>query len=168
MQENGNSSPEVKGRGRPRMADSYRPTPLRLQQNGSSCQEGSPEVRRGWGPHVRRDALPRSSGPPTQPPLRLAELWRSDRCGGLEWVGIAFALPHQPSLAPISVERVGVACAVLPQTGAGGHGLRCPPSAWGGWACPALSAFSGWAWPALSPPPLGLEQVAVAFAGPIA
>lgn len=63
-----------------------------------------------------------------------------------------------------------MAFAARHQRGAGGRVLRCPPSAFSGWACPALSAFSlqrvGVA--CAVPPPLGLEQVAVAFAGPIA
>lgn len=103
---------------------------------------------------MRGDALPRSSRPSTPPPLRLAEPGRSDRCGGLEWVGIAFALPHKPLLSPISVEQVGVAFAARHQREAGGRGLRCRTTAWSGWAWPALSALS-------------LEQVGVAFAAPI-
>lgn len=172
MQENGSSSPEVKGRGRPRMADSYRPTPVRLQQNGSSCGEGGLEVVgreqvRGGVSGSERISLadcavegetahaPGGSPallptPPTPPPLGLAEPGRSDGCGGLEWLGVAFAVPQK--------------------RGASGRGLRCPPSRWNGWAWPSLSPHkcgpggrglrsqpsrrSGWARPVL---PVGVD-----------
>lgn len=183
------------------MADSYRPTPVRLQQNGSSCGEGGLEVVgreqvRGGVSGSERISLadcavegetahaPGGSPallptPPTPPPLGLAEPGRSDGCGGLEWLGVAFAVPQKrgasgrglrcppsrwngwawPSLSPpISVARVGVACAVSRHVGAGGRGLFCL------WAWTSLFIFgakarrrglpgttvrSGWAWPEL-------------------